>query len=65
MSEMELWGTYGSKSDYLKAPKLEALHVRLILSKRHELEKEQAKEDERRQAELDAQLRQLRAQQGD
>ena len=56
---MELWGIYGSKSEYLKAPKLEALKIRLYLSKRHELENEQAKEDQRRQAELDAKMREL------
>ena len=59
MTEMELWGIYGCKSDYLKAPKLEALRVRLILSKRHELEKKQAEEDEKRQAEIDAKLREM------
>ena len=51
MIEMELWEVYGSKSEYLKAPKREALKIRLILQARHKLENEQAAAERKRLAE--------------
>lgn len=56
---MELWQVYGSKSEYLKAPRSEALKVRLILSKKHEIENEQAKAEQRAREEEQARLDEL------
>ncbi len=61
---MELWGVYGSKSDYRKAPKLEALKIRLFLSKRHELENEEAKKDAEERKRMQEQIDALNAQRG-
>ena len=59
---MELWAVYGSKSEYRKAPKLEALKIQLILSKKHELENEEAKKDAEERARMQEQIDALNAQ---
>lgn len=42
MIEMEAWRVYGSKSEYLKAPRHEATRILLILQAQHKIEREQA-----------------------
>ena len=60
---MEVWEKFGGRSEYLKAPKSLVDKVRLIITAQYIVRGEQAEEDKKKQAELDAQLRVVRAQQ--
>lgn len=59
---MELWEVFGSRSEYLKAPKLLGLKVALALSKKHELEQEEARKDADERARIQEQIDALNAQ---
>lgn len=53
---MALWEAFGSRSEYLKAPRLQALKVRLILEKRAEIEDKRNKEIEQKNKEIEDKL---------
>jgi hypothetical protein len=59
---MELWEVFGSRSEYLKAPRSLSLKVSLALQKKHELEQEETKKDAEERERLQEQIDALNAQ---
>jgi hypothetical protein len=61
---MELWEKFGSRSEYLHAPRRLTDRVRLILYARHTVENELEQENRSKQEKAEREMAMQRAQQG-